>query len=97
MMASYNYTLGVVVDEVEQIERTILHLEQAMHHTSPDSIDALRRTKEQLDQLFQFIMGQEVVSHLSLPNMLTDYKECLQDCIKTVYSGKKGYMGRTRK
>ncbi len=95
-MASYNYTLGIVVAEVERLEWTILHLGQAMHHASPASVDALRRNKEQLEQLFEFIMGQEVVSDLSLPNLLTDYKECLQDCIKTVYSGKKSYMGRTR-
>jgi hypothetical protein len=96
-MANFNYTLGVIVRDVTRIEHTIQRIEQAMRHASPATVDVLRRNKTQLERLLDFIMEQDVTSHLSLPSLLTAHKECLQDCINNIYNSKKNYMGRTRK
>ena len=90
---SYTYTLGVVAEEVKRIQSTIQRIEQAMHHASPATIDALRRDKEQLQNVFNFIMSNEIFSDVSIPNLLESYKTCVQECIGSSYNDKKGYIG----
>lgn len=94
--ANYTYTLGVVAEEVKRIQCTIQRIEQAMHHASPATVDTLRRNKEQLQKVYNFIMSNEVFSDASIPNLLEYYKSCIQGCIDSSYRDKKGYIERTR-
>lgn len=93
---AYGHTLGVVVAEVKRIEDTIQRIEQAMRHASPATIDALRMNKEQLTNVLEFIMELDIKSNVSLTELLTAHRQCLQQCIDASYTSKKPYMGRTR-
>lgn len=96
-MAANNYTLGVVVEQVRRIEYAVQRIEQAMRHASPATVDSLRRDKEQLQKVFDFIMQTDVQAEVSIPHLLSSYKTCLQGCISSAYSDKKDYIGRTRR
>lgn len=95
-MADFNYTLGVVVSDVDRIINVVKRIEKAMQHASPASVDVLRRNKEQLERLLAFIMGQTVNSQLSLHGLIQAHRQCLQSCIDAAYNDKKDYIGRTR-
>lgn len=93
----HRYTLGVVVEQVRRIEYTIQRIEQAMRHASPATVNGLRRDKEQLQKVFDFIMTAEVSADVSLPNLISHYHVCLQGCMDSSYSDKRDYIGRTRR
>jgi len=92
----YGYTLGRVVNEVNRLENIINRLEQAMHHTSPSTLDAIRRNKSQLKNMLEFILNLEVKSDSDLQALLIAHKNCIQECISATYTTKKPYLGRTR-
>ncbi|ALA07212.1 hypothetical protein SECTIM467_88 [Brevibacillus phage SecTim467] len=95
-VATYVYTLGVVVEEVGRIEEAIRNIEQTMHHVSPAAVEVLRRNKVQLEQVLERIMDADVTSNLSLQNLLIGHKACLQDCFTVIYTNKSGHIERTR-
>lgn len=84
------------MEEVDKISDVIKKLEVAMRHTHPVSVDILRKNKEQLERLLDFIMELEVGSFLNLEKLLIGNKQCLNDCIRQTYTNKKNYTIRSR-
>jgi uncharacterized protein YdcH (DUF465 family) len=97
MASTYAYTLGVVVEQVERIEKAIKNMEQAMRHVSPATVDVLRRNKSQLEALLERIMNADVTSTLGLQALIEGNKQCLQDCFSADYTNRLSTIGRTRK
>lgn len=67
-----------------------------MRHAHPVSVDILRKNKEQLERLLDFIMEKEVDSFLNLEKLLIGNKKCLNDCMSQTYTNKKNYIIRSR-
>ncbi|MFF2889489.1 hypothetical protein [Paenibacillus sp. NPDC057967] len=96
MATTYAYTLGVVVEQVEMIEKSIQNMEQAMRHVSPAAVDVIRRNKSQLESLLERIMNADVTSHIGLQNLIAGNRQCLQDCFSNAYTDRQSHIERTR-
>ncbi|GAS81991.1 hypothetical protein [Paenibacillus amylolyticus] len=97
MASTYVYTLGVIVEQVEQIERSIKNMEQTMRHVSPATVDVIRSNKSQLEELLERIMNADVTSTFSLQAYIEVNKQCLQDCFSADYTNRLSTIGRTRR
>jgi uncharacterized protein YdcH (DUF465 family) len=97
-MATFTHTLGVLVEEMERLELAIKALEQGMHHASPATITAIRKSKQQLDGVMVRVMEADMTSTLGLQELLTGHRVCMQDCFDWSVKGGTtlSTIGRTR-
>ncbi|MDN9009074.1 hypothetical protein [Brevibacillus laterosporus] len=90
------YTLGKLIEKIDEILNVIEQINRAMRHTSSASVEVLRRHKEQLEEITEYIMEQEISSSLDLEGMLMKHKKCLRECMESSYSNKRPYTERSR-
>ncbi len=74
--------LYLMAQQVTKLEQVIHNLFFAMRHTSPEATNALRRYRDELEELYLSIMDSHVVSNVDLLYYLQQSQLCLQDCTK---------------
>lgn len=80
--------LEILVNQVSVIEKVIADLNYSMRHVSPQSVDAIRSQKEELELILVELLDSCVESNFDLESMLGKNGDCLRECIRPVYSGK---------
>nr|WP_236871179.1 hypothetical protein [Brevibacillus laterosporus] len=90
------YTLGKLIEQVDEISSVINQINRAMRHTSSASVEVLRRNKEQLEEIVEYVMEQDISSPLDLEGLLMSHKKCLRECMESSYSNKRPSTERSR-
>jgi hypothetical protein len=88
--------LELLVKQVAIIETVIGELSFAMRHTSPLSVDALRKQKEELELVLDELLESCVVSNFDLEFLLGKNGECLRECFRPSYTGKPVVLPRPK-
>lgn len=76
----------LLVEKVRQIEETIKLLNRAMRHVSPESVTALRRTRNELELIYEQIMDSCIRSNTDLEYLFSKNTTCIRECIRPVWS-----------
>lgn len=79
--------LSFVINYLKELDKVIKDLRNGMKHSHPYSVDALRHTVKELEDIKETLLTAELRSGKNLESILEKVRDCIRACIRPPYTG----------